>query len=127
MQRELGDGDRIAKIERAFLGWEDHGILTVGLTLNYGGSGQVVGNYALDRPGSDGRRRAGTEYGCDWIMRTMEACGANEWAQVEGRTIVARFDDLERCLEIRPLPTEEGRPFVFEELRAAHRGKTLDG
>lgn len=46
-----------AKITHTMLGTEDHGIFTFMLHVDYDGSGQGIGGYALDEPrkGSDGK------------------------------------------------------------------------
>lgn len=118
--------ERIAKITDTFLGWEGHGIFTVILTLDYGGSCQGAGAYALDEPtGLRGERFKckGTAYGHDWIMRTMQACGVDEWSRVKGCTVIALFENdsyNDPVAGIKPLPTESGRQFIFKELREEH-------
>jgi hypothetical protein len=114
----------IARVESAFLGWEDHGIFTCTLTLNYGGAGQGTPGYGLDFPLKDGEGkfigRFGTSFGCEFIMRMMRACGVNNWCDVKGRTILALKDgDGYGGLikGIAPLPTEKGETFIFDELR----------
>lgn len=117
--------EQIAKIERASLGWEDHGIFTCMLDLNYGGSGQGTGGYALDEPRRDGEGqhigRFGTAFGMEFIIRVMRACGVQDWSKVTGRTVLAirESDDYHaRVVGIKPLPTERGEPFIFAELSA---------
>lgn len=114
--------EQIAKIRRVFLGTEDHGIFTCSLDLDYGSSGQGAGGYGLDEPRKDGEGkhigRFGTAYGMEWIMRLMRACGVNDWSKVEGRTVIALRDEgyHGRVRGIKPLPTENGEPFLFDEL-----------
>lgn len=114
--------EQIAKIERVSLGWEDHGIFTCMVHLNYGASGQGAGGYSLDTPVHDDDNhftgRQGTAYGMDWIMRLMQAAGVNDFSKLKGRTVIALreqgFGGLVRGL--KPLPTEDGKPFMFDEL-----------
>lgn len=115
--------ERIAKIEKTMLGVEDHGILTAMLTVNYGGSGQGIGGYTLDEPIRDkdenflGRR--GTAFGMEWVQRCIAACGVESWEQVKGRTVLIVMDSDEwnaKPIGIKPLPTERGKPFMFDEL-----------
>jgi hypothetical protein len=117
----------VAKITDTFLGWEDHGRLTVVLTVDYGGSAQGVGGYALDEPlFEDGRfvRRVGTAYGMEFVAQVMRACGVDRWEAVKGRTVYVLQDldegDLSwgtsKVLGIEPLPTERGVPFIFDDL-----------
>jgi hypothetical protein len=110
----------IAKVEQVELGYEDHGILTCMLRLAFGSSGQGAGGYALDAYDEELKRRVGTAYGMEFVIRTMRACGVNEWSKIKGRTIFALRDpaDPTYIKGIAPLPTEPGEPFVFDELRA---------
>jgi hypothetical protein len=116
--------EKIAKITDVRLGWEDHGIFTSYLILDYGGSGQGTGAYGLDQYDKETKKRHGTAYGCDFIIRTMQACGVDEWSKIKGRTILALFKDDDSwgpVIGIKPLPTEPGKEFIFAELAAEHR------
>jgi hypothetical protein len=112
--------EEIAKIERTTLGYEDHGIFTCMLHLNFGGGGQGAGGYSLD--GSverDGERvRCGTAFGMEWVIRAMRAAGVREWSEVTGRTVLVLREPEDRRLiaGIKPLPTERGEPFIFADL-----------
>jgi len=83
-----GDGIKNALIESTMLGWEDHGILTAYVTLNYGGSGQAFGGWALDNPVKDASDkfigRFGTAEGMQFVERTMKAIGATSWEKLKG-------------------------------------------
>ena len=66
MSREIVN----ARIRSTTLGVEDHGIFTAWLNLDYGGSGQGFGGWALDgKPVKRDAhsRRPGTAYGCEFI------------------------------------------------------------
>lgn len=115
----------IAKVESTFLGIEDHGILTAYLYVTYGGSGQGVGGYSLDEPLRDADDkfvcRRGSDFGMEWVVRAIKACGVDSWEKVKGRTImVIKEDDSfhARVLGIGPLPTERGQDFMFDDLSA---------
>lgn len=100
----------IAKIEKTFLGYEAHGILTAYLHVNYGGALQGVGGYDL-RPDS--------AVSCPgWIDRTLRACGVRSWEELKGRTIFVLTSERQ-VVGIMPLPTEPGEPFMFHEVGAA--------
>ncbi len=75
-----------AVIESATLSFEDRGFLDCSLTLDYGGSGQGFGGYALYLPKSwkhhDLKSLAG-----HFIFRVMEVAGVVNWDQLKGRTI----------------------------------------
>lgn len=116
--------ERIAKIKRTALGWEDHGIFTCVLHLDYGGSSQSAGVYAMDEYDEEARRRRGTAFGMDWIIRTMEAAGVTEWSKIAGRTVIALSESHGGLvLGIKPLPTEPGKTFMFKELSDEHFSK----
>lgn len=83
---------RNAIIESTRLGPEDHGIFSAYLTLNYGGSGQSFGGYALDR--HNGHRdlrseRVGTAYGMEFIRRVMAVVGVSKWEDLKGKHVRA--------------------------------------
>jgi hypothetical protein len=110
--------ETIAKIRKATLGWEDHGIFTCMLDLDYGAIGQGAGGYALDEPVHvDGEfvGRVGTAYGMNWIIRLMRAVGVNDWSELQGRTVLAVIENR-RVVGIKPLPTENGEAFMFSSL-----------
>lgn len=114
--------EQIAKIESVSLGWEDHGIFTCMVHLNYGGSGQGAGGYSLDEPRRDGEGefigRFGTAFGMQWIMNLMQAVGVTDFADLKGRTVIALRDEgfNGAVRGIKPLPTETGETFIFDEL-----------
>lgn len=115
--------EEIAKIAAVSLGYEDHGIFTLMLHLDYGHSGQGAGGYTLDTPvHKDGKfkGRRGTAYGMEWIIRTMRAVGVKDWSELKGKTILAirESDQLHaRVIGIKPLPTEQGEVFMFDDLK----------
>lgn len=114
------------------LGVEDHGIMTCMLMMNFGTSGQGVGGYGFDVPvkytpykdkysdGSDGDwGRVGTAYGTEFIRRLLLACGVDEWEKLVGRTVFVLRESNKwgaKIVGIRPLPTEPGREFIFDDL-----------
>jgi hypothetical protein len=94
----------LAKIERTHLGFEDHGILTGSLHVNYGGAGQGIGGYSIATVAGD------------YIKRTLEACGVRTWEELRGRTIYVLTDSNRRVVGIENLPTEPGGRFLFAEV-----------
>lgn len=113
--------EQIAKIERTFLGYESHGIFTVTLTLDYGGSGQGAGMACLDAPvkDNDGKflHRTGTKQGHDYIIGIIRACGVDSWEQIKGRTVIALREHgyHGKVVGLKPLPTEPGKTFMFAD------------
>lgn len=107
----------IAKIAATSLGYEDHGILTIWLHLDYGGSGQGAGGYALDGFDKELNVRVPSVECGRWVAGVIGACGVKKWEDVAGRTIIAIRDQDGwggTVVGLRPLPTEGGRPFFFQ-------------
>ena len=80
-----------AVIESARITADDHGLLTVWLMLDYGGSGQGFGGYALYVP--KGFKYFETKsFAGHFIWRVMEIAGVTEWAKIVGKTVRVRSD-----------------------------------
>jgi hypothetical protein len=115
--------EKIAKITGTFLGWQDHGILTAQLDLDYGsggGSQWTPGHFCDRSTGHDADYmygREGTAYGMTFVARLIKACGAKRWEDIKGRTVIAIIEN-HVVVGIKPLPTERGEPFMFAELAA---------
>lgn len=77
---------RNAIIESATLSTADHGVLSSFVHLDYGGSGQGFGGYALYGPDM---KSPGCVAGL-WIWRVLEIAGVREWSQLPGKTIRVR-------------------------------------
>jgi hypothetical protein len=72
------------------LGIEDHGILTYMIDLDYGGSGQGAGGYAMDTPvHEDGKfkGRVGTSLLAEHLLRIFKVVGVNKWEDLPGKYI----------------------------------------
>jgi hypothetical protein len=113
----------IAKAGKPRISREDHGILTVFLDLDYGGSVQGIPLYALDFWDKDEERRAGHKASIEFIMALMDAFGVDDFSKIEGKSIFALHDapneggyGLGYIKGLEPLPTEKGRAFVFEDI-----------
>lgn len=76
-----------AVITSAALGPEDHGIFTVSLCLEYESGAQCFGGYAMDGYDKAKKRRIGSAYGMEFIVRVMETVGVTEWAQLKGKHV----------------------------------------
>lgn len=80
-----------AVIESAELTTADRGLLDCWLTLNYGGSGQGFGGFALYLPKSWKHHSLESPAG-HHIFRIMEIAGVEKWSQLKGKTIRVRTD-----------------------------------
>lgn len=109
--RDPDKGDwRIAKIKDTFLGYEDHGIITIMLSVDYGGAAQGVGLYDLGSRSRDAKPGMWDR----WIKGVLSACGVEQWEKIRGRTIMVLIEGGVPA-GIKPLPTEPGKAFWFKD------------
>ncbi len=83
---------RIAKITNVDLSIEDHGILTLYVHLDYGGSSQGFGGYRLDCFNKELNQSEGTAAGTDFIIRILELFNANRLKDLVGKVCYALMD-----------------------------------
>ena len=77
-----------AQITNISLGYEDHGILTFGLTLDIAdGTGCVFGGYALDEYDKETEKRYCPAYSMELITRIMKVVGVSRWEDLKGKYI----------------------------------------
>ena len=78
-----------AIITSATIDTGDRGLLTAWLYLDYGGSGQGFGGYALYLPKSYSHHEMESPAG-HFIFRCMEIAGVEKWEDMKGKTIRVR-------------------------------------
>lgn len=83
---------RNAIIDSARLEMDDHNVLTVWLSLDYGGSGQSFGGYALYLPG-DYRHHSIWGLAGHFIYRCLEVAGVEKWSDLKGKTVRVKQDN----------------------------------
>lgn len=82
-----------AVIRSATITNADHGLLSAWLYLDYGGSGQGFGGYALYLPNDfTHHNQAGPNYAGHFIWRCMQIAGVEKWDQLPGKTIRVRAE-----------------------------------
>lgn len=82
-----------ARIKSTMIGYEDHGIMTAYLMLEYDGCGQGFGGYGLDEPGLDGGDRMPTIYCGAFIQEVLKAVGVSKWEDLPGKIIRVKKKD----------------------------------
>ena len=75
-----------AIIKSVELSNDDHGCLTSWVHLEYGGSGQAFGGYALYLPESFRHHELKGTAG-HFIFRLLEIAGVSKWSDLPGKTI----------------------------------------
>lgn len=114
-------GGQVGVIKSTSLGYEDHGILTASLVVEWPGGGVSVGGFCLDEPrGREGKdySRKGTAYGLDHIIWILDTVGVDRWEALVGKTVVVLFEGKSlwgaRSVGIAHA-TDEKKILVFEE------------
>jgi hypothetical protein len=79
----------LAKVESVDLFIEDHGILTLFVNLDYGGTHQGFGGYSLDGYDETLKRRVGTAGGTDFILRILNMFKVSKLEDIKGRSVYA--------------------------------------
>jgi hypothetical protein len=85
--------ERNAVIDLATISRDDHGLLSAWLMLDYGGSGQGFGGYALYLPREWKHAPGQPNFAGHFIWRVMEVTDVTEWSRLVGRTIRVRATD----------------------------------
>lgn len=88
-------GGQIGTIRSTRLGYQDHGILTADLNVEWAGGGVSVGGFVLDKPrdrDASDYTREGTAYGLDQIIRILETVGVERWEDLKGQQIIVLFE-----------------------------------
>jgi hypothetical protein len=83
---------RNAIITHATITNDDHGLLSAWVTLDYGGSGQGFGGYALYLPKDFTHASNRLNYAGHFIWRVMEVAGVSKWEQLAGKTVRVRCE-----------------------------------
>jgi hypothetical protein len=90
----MSEDTKNAKLVDTMLGYEDHGILTFYITVDFGGSGQAFGGYALDAPPRDrtGTLRVATKGAGIIIASLLHTLDVPCWEKLKGQIVRVRGD-----------------------------------
>lgn len=113
--------EKIGKVSRTQLGYEDHGILTAWVRFEFGGATQgipmfVGGGYEDKETGL----YTSSEFFGAFIANLLHAFGVDSWESVLGKTVLVLYDEempYGNIIGIKPLPTEKGKEFIFSDLQ----------
>lgn len=117
---------RNAIIESATITNDDHGLLSAWVHLDYGGSGQGFGGYALYLPPSFTHHADanGANYAGHFLWRVMAVAGVCRWEDLKGKTVRARCEHSKVHALGHIVKDDWFDPAAdFEQLRAQQKSK----
>ena len=76
-----------AKIDKVSLSMADHGVLTYGLTLDFGGRWCVYGGVVIGKGELGAEAFEGYAKGTEAIMRIMDVVGVERWEDLTGKYV----------------------------------------
>src|SRR3990167_6366875 len=87
-----------AKIVSTMLGYEDRGILTCLLNLDYGGVMRGFGGYGLDEWDEGLQARVGSVRCGEFIAQILKVAGVDKWENLVGKhvRVVATYSKVEK-------------------------------
>ncbi len=107
----------LGKVQDVFFGIEDHGILTISIRLDFGGSEQSFGNIGLcynDRENNRWLDEDGA--GMTFIYRILEFFGVTEFPKIEGKTVYALKKDYFSMIDgLERTKFEGGKRFLLDD------------
>jgi hypothetical protein len=80
-----------ARIEKTFLGWEDHGMFTLMLDCAFPSGHQGMGHIILSNSKKDSSgeyHQEGTLFGINLIMQILTVVGVEKWEDLPGKRVV---------------------------------------
>lgn len=83
-----------AIVRSTTLGVEDHGIFTAFLHLEGDGWGCSFGGYSLDTWDETKKRRVGTDFGTEFLLRVMATLEVNSWEELSGAKLRCKTEGL---------------------------------
>lgn len=109
---------KLGKCGKPDLFYEDHGILTCFVTIDFGGSCQGFGGYCLDAHDKETNGRKGSAAGMDWIVRLLKLFEVERLEDIEGKSVYALYDNDNFNATICGLETPKfdgARKFIIKE------------
>jgi hypothetical protein len=75
------------KIASTSLGIEDHGIFSSMIMIEFNGSVQGFGGWALDKFSKELDQRIGTAFGCQFILELLKTLEVSTWDELKGLNV----------------------------------------
>lgn len=109
---------RIGRIQKTFLGKEDHGIFTASVGIAGPGWGQSIPTRGLGLGSNSG-------YGLDFIWQVTSTVGAPSWEDLRSREVIALYEQGRESVLIVGLAhiSDESKVLIFEDHANEWRAK----
>ncbi len=109
-EKELG------KVDDVELYIEDHGLLTIFVHIDFGGTHQGFGGFCLDTYNEKTERREGFAGGTDFILRLLQLFGVDRLEKIKGKPVYAiRDEDHSQILGLETPEFDGGKKFMAED------------
>ena len=110
----------LGKVTSVSLGTQDHGVLTLWLNIDFGGSGQGFGGFTMDDKSDEEEYgdRIGHACGTDFILRLLRLFDVHSLEEIVGKPVYAIRDKEGLAGTIIGLETPKfdgGRKFLVED------------
>lgn len=111
--------EELGKVSEVFLGYEDHGILTMLLDIDFGGSGQGFGGMILSTHDEKSDKNRGTVAGTDLICRMLDLFHVRDLQKIKGRYVIAlREKPMGNIVGLRMPKVDGDREFIVADWRS---------
>jgi len=118
-EQEQKNEEVLAKIESVIFGREDHGIMTLSITFDYGQGGcQSFGGYCLDTFDKEKDRRIGSAAGMDYVMQIMNVMDVTNLQDMVGKMCYAIKDGprfFGKVIGIKQIPQDGDSQFLIKD------------
>lgn len=96
------------RITSVFFGRESHGILSIMLMIDFGGTCQGFGGYALDTYDKVRKRRVGHAAGTDFVLRLLDLFKVEDLQAIKGRVVSVRRGGRGGTIDALIVPAFDG-------------------
>jgi len=114
----MSDERELGKIDDVNLTIEDHGILTLQIGFDFGGTNQGFGGYCLDTYNEKTERREGHACGTDFILRILQTFGVSKLDEIVGKPAYAlREKGSQKIVGLETPKFDGSKKFLIEDWR----------
>ncbi len=114
----MSDERQLGKIDDVNLTIEDHGILTLQIGFDFGGTHQGFGGYCLDTYNKETEHREGHACGTDFILRLLKTFEVSTLEAIKGKPAYAlREKGSQKIVGLETPEFDGSNKFLIEDWR----------